>query len=139
VRCTGVGRRQRGRAEPVGVEPVAVDVLTIRRIVASLGQRAGVPSCSATVAGRSATHSAIATNDRAPGGHRAHRRGQHHDQAVAHPAWRARIGDLRQRRPQLGGDGERIGQFHPTHLVDEDRDGQGCRRGHGSLPMIELV
>src|SRR5512133_3361119 len=57
---------------------------------------------------------------------------------MTHPARLAGIGDLRQHRPQLGCDGDRIGQFHPPPLLDEARDGQGCRRGHGSLPMIEL-
>ena len=40
-------------------------------------------------------------------------------------------------RPQGRGERDRIGQLHPAHLVGEGSDGQGCRRGHGSLPMIE--
>ena len=50
--------------------------------------------------GRSATHSAIATNERAPAA-TAHTAVVDADQAVAHPTRLARIGDLPQHRPQL--------------------------------------
>ena len=33
---------------------------------------------------------------------------------------------------------DRIGELHSAHLVGDSSDRQGCRRGHGSLPMIEL-
>lgn len=61
-----------GDAQPLyepadhGVEGVGVEDLRVRRIVDSLGRRPPVPSRSATDEGRTATHSATATNERAP-------------------------------------------------------------------------
>jgi hypothetical protein len=104
-----------------GVEPVGVDVLhepADRRL-------ARAPLRGTQVLGHRGGQVGDPFGDRheraCPGGDGAHRRGQHHDQAVAHPARLARIGDLPQHRPQLGRDGDRIGQFRPTQMVDEAR------------------
>ena len=64
--------RSAGRAQSLDepadqrVEPAPSKRCTTRRIVDSHGPRPVIPSASATSAGRSATHSEIATNDRDP-------------------------------------------------------------------------
>ena len=42
------------------------------------------------------------------------------------------------RRCPFANDQDAVGELHCAHLVGDSSDRQGCRRGHGSLPMIEL-
>ena len=82
---------------------------TVRRIVDSLGHRALVPIVSANATGRSATHSATATNERAPAATAHTVTVSSIDQPVSDPARLARIGQLLQYDAQGRSEHDRIG------------------------------
>jgi hypothetical protein len=92
------------------------------------------PIASAAVTGRSATHSAIATNERATRRDRANSQGEHDCEPIASSAGSPARRPPAQRRAQERELGNRIGFGQPFHLIDEVGDRQRCGRGHGSLP-----